>query len=277
MRKAARIQTEQDAICYLENLRLDLLRLLGENVPHVPLNPRSRGMGEAHGLRFEKLVLDTEPRVTVPAWLFLPPQLTGKAPSVVMAHPLGKQGLVETRAALLRDVLDQGVAVLAMDTRMRGELRRNWRWNHVIWGRPEAGMAAHDLISGGRYLRSRPEVDSERLFVAGFGAAGLFALHAGALDSQWRGVAIEDVGPFYGEEKDAPELPHVLQSGDVPDFAALISPRPIWLNGAKSRFDLTAKVYGTLGGQGHIRTTDFDAQSFDKALPDWLRQATNAR
>jgi len=262
---------------YSVGLRHHLRELLGESVPPVPLNARSRGVVEVEGLKAEKVVFDTEPAVTVPAWLFLPEKRTFRMPALVVTHPDGKHGLLRARAALLRALLDRAVVVLALDPRMRGELRRNWRWNEMIWGRPEAGMAAHDVNCAGAYLRARPDVDPKRIFVLGLGEAGRFALNAGALDPGWAGVAMDAVGPLYAEGTGTNAPANVLRFGDVPQFAALVAARPLWLNGAGSRFGFTSRAYQAYGQAARLRLSDLSAEAFDGAFPDWLSAPGEAR
>jgi len=255
---------------YLKHLQADLRDVLGEDMPPVPLNARSRGTAEVGGFKVEKVLLDTEPAVSVPAWLLLPEKRSGRAAGVVIAHPGGKAALLAERAALVRALIDTGVVVLAVDPRMRGELRRNWFWNEIIWGRPETGMAAHDLNCAGEYLRSRPDVDPDRVSVLGLGDMGTFALCAAALDSRWAGAALEAVGPLYAEMSTTNALPNVLRHGDLPQFAALVAPRALWLNGAGARFQFTAKGYATAGRPAQLRCTDLAGGEFDAAFPQWL-------
>jgi dienelactone hydrolase len=266
-------------------------QLLGEDVPPVPLNARSRGSAQVQGLKAEQWLLDTEPGVTVPGWLFVPlsqtcpaanPQMRGsrhkealrqvakKTPAIVIAHPGGKAALLEERSSLVRALLARGVVVLALDTRLRGELQRKWYWNTVIWGRPEEGMAAHDLNCACAWLRSRGQVDPQRVFVAGLGATGRFALFAGALDAHWAGVALDAVGPLYAEPGATNALPNVLRHGDLPQFASLIAPRLLWLNGAGGRFTFTEAAYRTLAAPAALHCSDLPAGQFDASLPDWL-------
>jgi hypothetical protein len=275
---------------YCKRLGSTARELLGENVPPAPLNARSRGPAEAQGLKAEQWLLDTEPAVTVPGWLFVPgsqpfagasahtrspggkeapPQRARKSAAVVIVHPGGKAALLAERAGLVRALLARGVVVLALDPRLRGELQRKWYWNSVIWGRPEAGMAAHDLNCAGAWLRTRGEVDPQRVFVVGLGETGPFALFAAALDAHWAGAALDAVGPLYAEPGVTNSLPNVLRHGDLPQFASLIAPRPLWLNGTGARFAFTEAAYRTLAAPAALRCSDLPAAQFDALLPEW--------
>ncbi len=255
---------------YLHDLRARLGGLLGEEIPATKLDVKTRGWAEVQGLSAEKLRIETEPAVAVPAWLFRPVARAKRAPAVVLVHPEGKRALMEKRLPLVRACLDRGWLVMAMDPRMRGELQRRWFWNQVIWGRPEEGMAAHDLNAARRFLGSRADVDPGRVFVVGLGDLGRAALHAAALDSHWAGVAVEDVGPLYADMCVTNVLPNVLRHGDLPQFAALTAPRPLWLNRTRGRFEFTARAFAALGGAARLRCTDSSDHEFDAGLPEWL-------
>lgn len=255
---------------YQKQLRGTLGELLGEDVPNVALNPISRGAAEVQGLKMEKLLLHTEPEVVVPAWLFLPEQRRGRRPALVIAHPEGKRALLNQREGLVRELLGRGMIVLAVDPRMRGELRRNWYWNEMIWGRPEEGMAAHDLNGAGTYLRSRADVNPGKIFVLGLGEAGRFALCAAALDAHWAGAGSDAIGPLY-EESDPPHaVANLLRHGDLPQIASLVAPRRLWLNGATNRFAFTGDCYRAFARTRNLLCTDLAAAQFDLALGRWL-------
>jgi len=263
---------------YLDGLRADLCSLLGEVPFSTQIPAQTRGPVEVQDLSGIKLCLQTEPGVTVPAWLFQPPTRNRQAPAVVIVHPEGKRRLLELRAPLVRACLARGWLVLALDPRLRGELQRCWFWNEVIWGRPEEGMAAHDLNAARQFLAARPDVNPGQLLVMGLGDLGRAALHAAALDPQWAGVAIDDVGPLYAGMNVTNVLPNVLRYGDLPQFAALAAPRALWLNGAKERFGFTAHAYAALSQTSRLTLTDLSTEAFDAQLPHWLsRIASQAK
>ena len=255
---------------YCRKLRTNLEKLLGEDAPIGAPAASARGDAVVSGFKVEKFLLDTEPAVSAPAWLIWPQQRSGKLPAAVVAHPSGKQALLRERAALVQGLLQAGVVVLALDTRMRGELQRNWRWNETIWGRPETGMAAHDLNAAGAWLRGRPGIDKRRVFVVGLGVAGSFALCATALDSHWAGAALDEVGLLYGEHQSADIIPNILRFGDLPQIAALGALRRLWLNGADHRFGFTQQCYTAAHCAERLRCTELAREEFDAVLPAWL-------
>ena len=262
---------------YQRQLQASVRQLLGEDLPTAPQRPISRGTAEVQGLKLEKLLLGTEAEVAVPAWLFVPERTGRRSPALVIVHPAGKQALLTERQGLVRDLLRRGAIVLAVDARLRGELQRNWHWNEVIWGRPEEGMAAHDLNCAGAYLRSRRDVDPAKVFVLGLGEAGRFALFAAALDPHWAGAALDAVGPLYAEADPLQGVPNLLRHGDLPQIAVLAAPRRLWLNGAGSRFGFTQEGYRALARAGKLDCSDLPADAFEQRLPGWLAGTKQSR
>jgi poly(3-hydroxybutyrate) depolymerase len=218
------------------------------------------------GFAGEKWLLETEPGVRLPAWWFAPPGRKPRGPAAVIVHPEGKQGLLGQRATLVRALLDAHVAVLALDPCFRGELRRNWKWNLVIWGQPEEGLAAADLNRSAAWLRSRDDVDPARVYALGLGPLGPAALFAAALDPRWAGAAAD--GPWALEAgRPAPDaIPNLLRHGDLPQCAALVAPRPLWLNQAGPAFAFAARAYATLGAAGALRRTEAEPGAWASAL-----------
>ncbi|MGC8988910.1 MAG: dienelactone hydrolase family protein, partial [Verrucomicrobiia bacterium] len=251
---------------------LRILRdLLGERGPCVPIDAESRGTSSAAGFRVEKVLIETEPDVRVPVWVLEPQRSTVDRlrPAVVLAHPEGKRALLENRGALVRGLLDAGAVVVAPDMRLRGELRRRWDWNCVIWGRPENGMAAHDLAATAGHLRSRAGIDPERVMVVGLGETAAMALFAAALNDRVAGVAVEHGGPLFAETR-GPQAPAgILRHGDLPEFAALVAPRPMWINREGGRFRFTEQCYARFHSPGTFRRSDLDQAEFEKELIVW--------
>ncbi|MCX8107803.1 MAG: hypothetical protein N3G20_03260, partial [Verrucomicrobiae bacterium] len=248
----------------------DLWNLLGECGPPVPLAAESRGMINLAGFDTEKILVETEPDVRVPVWIFNPggPSFDRGRAAIILLHPKGKRALLEERAGLVRELLNAGVVVVAPDVRLRGELHRNWDWNCVIWGRPEIGMGAHDLACIAVNLRLRRGIDPKRVTTVGLGETGATALFGAVLDDQLAGVAIEQMGPLLAEIS-GPKVPAgILRYGDLPQFAALIAPRPLWINGDGGRFGFTEERYANLRSSA-FRRSNLDQKTFEKELILW--------
>ena len=130
-------------------------------------------------------------------------------------------------------------------------------------------MAAHDLAATATYLRSRAGVDAKRVRVVGLGETAAMALFAAALDDRVAGVAVERGGSLFAETR-GPQAPAgILRHGDLPEFAALVAPRPMWINGEGGRFRFTQHCYGRLHSSRAFRRSDLDQAEFEKELILW--------
>jgi len=212
-----------------------LLDLLGEtDVQDRAMKPSVVGTADWGGGTMERLTYPSEAEVDVPALLFRP-KAEGRRPAAIVLSPGGKRDLL-AKPALVEELVKRGFVVLAPDVRLRGELRIKWDLNCVAWGRPEAGMAAHDVKRAVDLLAARDDVDPKRIACIGLGDMGVAALLAGAIDPRLSAVAASDLGKTYGAGREHPILPRLLRHGDLPQIAALCSGR-LWLNRARPAAD----------------------------------------
>jgi len=80
---------------------------------------------------------------------------------------------------------------------------------------------------------------------------------------------VEQGGPMFAETR-GPQAPAgILRHGDLPEFAALIAPRPMWINGDGDRFRFTQQCYDRLRSSGTLRRSDLDQAEFEKELIVW--------
>ena len=219
----------------------------------TPLKRAERPRGELLSVpRFEAVTLRSEPEIRLPALILSPPsepeppeppnarpgtRESGGArlntlPAVVLLHPEGKAGWLETGepGELARRALAAGARVLLPDVRLRGELAADWLCNTILWGRPEAGMAAHDVSKCVDYLWGRGDVDRRRVAVVGVGDQGIVALLAAGLDERITAVAADCGDTTYRDGGEGlPVIPNLLRVADTPQLAALVAPRPTLL------------------------------------------------
>jgi pimeloyl-ACP methyl ester carboxylesterase len=98
------------------------------------------------------------------AGLFVPPRERQRAPALLYLH--GGWALDDEHVHQCRPFLDAGFAVFTPS--YRGE-NGNDGAHEMLWGELD------DALSALAYLRSRPEVDAERVFVFGHSAGGMLA------------------------------------------------------------------------------------------------------
>jgi histidinol-phosphate/aromatic aminotransferase/cobyric acid decarboxylase-like protein len=98
-------------------------------------------------------------------------------------------------------------------------------------------MQVEDLLGAFGVLESRGDVDPGRVAVLGKGHGGVLALVLAALEPTVEKVAVEGtvlsyleiVRARYHEGQTAAIVPGVLRDFDLPDLAAALAARPLWV------------------------------------------------
>jgi len=246
------------------------------------------------GYRIEKIALETEPGITVPALVFVPAAAPRPLRAVVYVHPGGKAADAG-RGGELEALVQAGWLVMAPDLRGWGETgparagagySGMWQtvMRAVLVGKTLLGMQVFDLLGCVQYLRSRPDVDAARIAVMGKGNGGVVALIAAALDPRIARVAAESAVLSWMDIVRAPihenttELivPGVLQDFDLPDLAVAIAPRPLWLVeprtpwGTAAPLDRAAAEYGAAGARLKVVPRP-EGYSLTQVYGEWLK------
>ena len=242
-------------------VRGQLLELLGELPPRPKrlavetLNREDRG-----DYILERFQFDNGAGATVPGYLLLPKNVSGKSPAIFYCHwhggqyDVGKDEIFQTNAtpeAAGPELVKRGYVVLAIDAYCFGE--RNGQGpgganekggagemtasKFNLWlGRSLWGMIVRDDLIALDYLCSRPEVDRNRVGVTGISMGATRTWWAMALDERLKaGVAVccltryqnliaheslKSHGIYYF-------VPGMLQHFDTEAVVALAAPRPL--------------------------------------------------
>jgi dipeptidyl aminopeptidase/acylaminoacyl peptidase len=134
--------------------------------------------------------------VVIPAYTFLPKKcLTGpKIPLIVFAHG-GVHGNVGTNYVnVLRELLQQGYAVIAADYRGSAGYGREY-WELIDYG----GLEVDDVVAGRQFmLEAHDQIDPGRVGVMGWSHGGLITLmslfqHAKEFRVGYAGVPVSDL------------------------------------------------------------------------------------
>lgn len=232
------------------------------------------------------LILQPEPNLPLPVLLRSPSQAPGRQNVCVLLHLKGKDEALAH--PLAKALLDKGWLLAAPDLRGTGETQperisvRNapdhTMAEHGIWiGRPLLGQWVVDVQSILDWIATQPSIDPRRCYVAGIGQAATVALTAAALlDTQIAGALTVEGPTTYVTDVDyAPGTfmgllaPGILQAGDLPQIAACIAPRRLWIAdgvsplGVKQTLKLlreayayTSAVYGLYKAGDQLRLTD---------------------
>jgi dienelactone hydrolase len=271
-------------------LRADVASRLAFSASESALNARTLEREDRGSYILEKTIYYSEPDIYVPGLLLLP-KGGGARAGVVFVNDGGKTagGVVES---YLRPLAESGAAVFAIDPRGTGETapaassrETSYRaftsdeesrlaYDSLAAGATLAGMRTRDVLRAVDYLRTRPEIDAQRISVAGRGSGGLLALHAAALDDRIRSAAVTGTLAAYAaivenemyKHPYSTFVPGALSKYDLPELAAAIAPRPLLLINAVDEtqtplgveraaeiYRPAKEVYGVLGAPGALR------------------------
>ncbi|HEX8914175.1 MAG TPA: alpha/beta hydrolase family protein [Humisphaera sp.] len=249
-------------------IRQALGRLLGDLPPRpAKLAVQTLSREDRGDYVLEKFSFDNGAGATVPGYLLLPKNATGKSPAVLYCHwhggqyDVGKEELFKTNATPVPAgpaLAKAGYVVLAIDAYCFGE--RNGRGpggpaekggageitasKFNLWaGRSLWGMIVRDDQIALDYLCSRPEVDAGRVAVTGISMGATRTWWLMALDDRPRtGVAVACLTRY--QDLIATEalkahgiyyfVPGMLKHFDTEAVVALAAPRPmLFMTGEK--------------------------------------------
>jgi dienelactone hydrolase len=295
----------------------------------TPPNPRITEEVQCDGYMRQRVEIDTEPGVVMPFYVLIPNQLNGTAPAVLAPHghssggKLAPVGIASTpeMAATIKDhnydygvqAVRRGYVVFCPDARGFGE-RREWinaapgellnsscrQIAHMAipLGLTVAGMWTWDLMVLLDYVATRPETKGEKIGCIGLSGGGLQTLWLAALDERVACAVIS--GYMYGVEDsllhlsgncDCNYIPHMWETADMGDVAALIAPRPLLIESARQdplngprgmanveeQCAITRSAYQLLGVEDKYATDFFDGghvwhgQASLEWIDRWLR------
>ncbi len=215
---------------------------------------RSLGTLQRDGYRIEKLLLEAEAKLPLPALAFVPEQERGEA--VLYLHSAGKQTVASPGGPLEKWAL-QGHLVLAVDLSGIGETASNptaegrrphWSkplfgedgeafWLAYLLGRSLVGLRAEETAAAAQFLQHyNSEQQPRSIRVIAEGATALPALHAVALNAeQFTSLTLEGGLTSWADVVESPlgnehltETVHaVLRVYDLPDLIALLKPEQV--------------------------------------------------
>lgn len=292
-REAARLASARPVLSG-EALKQAIVRRIAP-IAREPRGPMATLLGETgrDGYRIVKMTLASGEGIAMPAILVVPAGGSTRKPAVVYLNPAGTAA--DTAPGGDIDALARaGQIVLAPDLPAWGEPARDRNarppntslyrtsMRAMLVGRTIAGMQVTGLVSAIDYLESLPNVEAGRIGVFAKGNAGAVALYGAALEPRIRKVVCEG-GPvsyldiararFHGEIADL-LVPGVLRDFDLPDVAAALAPRPLWIvdprmpTGSRQTLEAAAPEYRKTENFRLLSRTD--GWSFVKIYESWL-------
>lgn len=249
-RLGLRDETLADHACWKAELRATLVRLAGiDTMVPTPLIPRiTESVVVEDGIVRERVLLETEPDVTMPCYVLRPAHsVDGALPVVLCPHghrsggklaPAGRRDIPEVSQTIEVHQYDYalqyarcGFVAIAPDARGFGERRESTRQGDssdlvlggscaqlnamaIPLGQTVAGMWTWDLMRLIDYVAMRPDCDSQRVGCAGLSGGGMQTLWLTALDERVKAAVVS--GYLYGCEESLLVLSGNCQCNYVP-------------------------------------------------------------
>jgi cephalosporin-C deacetylase-like acetyl esterase len=253
--KRASINTPEELRRFQTEIRARVQRLTAFEKPAGKPNTRSFGEIARDGYRIEKLLIDGDHGMAIPALLFKSDRPGPRRRAILYVHENGKAAEANAGGEI-EDLVRGGAVVLAIDLRGRGETReeaaRVWDiFGHfesamtaLLVGKTLVGLRAQDVVRAVDALAARDDVEIESLSAFGKGDAAVVTLHAAALDDRIKSVTLEGMLVSYESAVEwkihhsvfESVVPAALANYDLPDLAASLAPRRLQIiNAANPR------------------------------------------
>lgn len=272
-----------------------------------PLEPAVVETRQLDGYRRETVTFTTRPGLRAFGYFLIPDGCPARSPamlclpghgrgveSIIGLAPDGSQRPLHQSEEYAQDFalqcVAQGYPTLALEVigfgvrrdeqaRAKGPDASSCQWDSVtalMLGETVAGWRTWDALRALDYLQTRTDcVDPSRMGVMGISGGGLAALFAAALDTRVSACVVS--GYFNTFAASILSISHcidnyvpgLLQLGEMPDLAALIAPRALFVENGRADpiFPLAAfeqavaqasDIYQTFGVPNHFAAEAFD-------------------
>lgn len=265
-------RTREEAILWQKESRQKLFQLLtGQtNMARVALDPEIQRRVEmpAGGYILEEVTLRTFPDRQVRAWVASPSNPSGKVGAVLALHGHGGTGEQIVKGHGLywygRALAEMGYVVISPDIGQHELQHTNWTlMGERVW----------DALRCLDYLETRPEVDPQRLAVAGLSLGGETAMYVAALDGRVQAVCssgwLTTVANMKQGHCPCWNFPGLEEHFDFSDIFGLVAPRRLVLElgekerapggfpvtSGRSAFEEMGSVYRMLEAESNLNLT----------------------
>ena len=280
-----------------ETIKKTLHDIVGPFPERTPLNVRVTGTLERAQFTVEKILYESQPGYYVTAALFIPRNIEGSAPGILFCSGHTSNGFrSETYQTMILNLVRKGFVVLAFDPTGQGERSVYFSdtkepypggpthqhsypgVQQFILGQSPARSMIWDGIRGIDYLVSRPEVDPDRIGVAGRSGGGTQSAYIAAFDDRVLAAApeayiagfsrlLDSRGPQDAEQN----FFHGIRAGiDHGDLLAVRAPRPALIisttrdffsiQGARETYDEVKHIYSAYQAPDAISMVEDDAE-----------------
>lgn len=284
----------------------------------TPLNPRALGAIERGEYRIERIIYESRPRFFVTANLYRPTSGDGPFPGVIVPPGHGEQGKAYPAyqrfcahlarsgfVALIWDPIGQGERLQLWDTERDAPLEGVGS-EHSALGRPCYLLGINlmqyrvwDSMRAIDYLESRPDVDSERIAMAGNSGGGMETLQFACFDDRIKAAAPMCAVASFRAKTEAlliadPEqiLYRTLRHGiEHAELLAAFAPKPLIIGSAirdyvpiaaaRDTFREVVHAYRLYGASDKVTLTETDDthglnKQLREATAGWLAHWLNA-
>ncbi len=295
--RLAALESEADFEALRDRVRAALARMWGPFPPRTPLNPKVVGTVDRGDHRIERILFESRPAFYVSANLYRPAETAEPVPAIVFPCGHSAEGkLAEAYQLFCRLMARNGFAVLTWDPVSQGErvqfldprtgdsqFRRGTGEHRILGnrcylvGENLMQYRAWDATRALDYLELRPEIDSDRIGLAGQSGGGMTALQFACFDDRVRAAFISCAVASFRAKTEAlliadPEqvLYGTLREGiDHPELLAAFAPRPLAIGaalrdyvpveGARRTHEELRAVYAKLGRPENLQLSETDA------------------
>ncbi len=259
----AKLKTKADWQKRETLVRDKLMDLVGPFPEKTPLNAQITGVIQKDGYRVEKIIFESMPKYYVTAALFIPDNISDKAPAILNAIGHSTQSFRrDIYQHVILNLVKKGFIVFAYDQIGQGERLQYYNdelgkskfhstTEHsypgaqcFISGYSPARYFIWDGVRAIDYLLSRQEVDPNRIGMTGLSGGGTSTAFISAIDDRILAAApscfitnykylFKSVGPQDAEQN----IFHLIAEGlDHPDFIELRAPQPTLIVGTTRDF-----------------------------------------
>ncbi|MEX1241267.1 MAG: alpha/beta hydrolase family protein [Cyclobacteriaceae bacterium] len=252
--------SRKDIDSHLKKINEQASVISGYRKPENDVKPFLNGRYRRNGYTVAKIAIRGEGEYPVPFLLFVPDATEQKHRAIVYLHPEGKIKEALSGGEIER-LVKKGYVVAAADVIGVGETSSTAArgladgYMGVLIGRSVVGIQAGDIVRMVNYLKTRPDIDPEKIGAIARGTMCLPLIHAAAFDPSidnvtlvgslisYRSVAMNRFYRIGLTERPGGGVHHpyevdftwgianVLTGYDLPDLIGSISPRKIVLAG----------------------------------------------
>ena len=233
---------------HLEGVQLKAKELSGYIAPHAEVKSVFRGRYQRDGYSVEMYALHGEEDYIIPLLLFVP-KTGSKFSSVIYIHPKGKISDAAV-GGKIEQLVKNGYLVAAPDLIGTGETAGSGNAAMLI-GRSVVGIQAGDIGRVVNFLKSRNDIDYNRIGAIAFDEMCPVLLHAAAFEKSIHSITLFGslisyrtivMNKFYDVGFSNNYVAGALTAYDLPDLIGCIAPRKICMVDLKDQLKKPASM-----------------------------------